>query len=137
MNYTKNYHLPQWDETDRIMRVDFNQMCANLEDGITNAKETADEAAKLPYVVGAYVGNGETSQDVYLGFPARFVIICANQSTDTNQYGNYSVLVGGPNINSRLLYMTETGFRVMGATASLRFPNVNAANYSYDFIAFR
>ena len=33
MNYTENFHLPQWDETDRIMRTDFNQMCANMEIG--------------------------------------------------------------------------------------------------------
>ena len=26
MNYTEKYHLPQWEETDRIMRTDFNQM---------------------------------------------------------------------------------------------------------------
>ena len=25
MNYTERYHLPQWEETDRIMRTDFNQ----------------------------------------------------------------------------------------------------------------
>ena len=31
MNYTENYHLPQWEETDRIMRTDFNQMCANAQ----------------------------------------------------------------------------------------------------------
>jgi len=44
MNYTKNYHLPQWDETDRIMRTDFNQMCAGLEDGMTENAQGAAEA---------------------------------------------------------------------------------------------
>ncbi len=42
MNYTENYHLPQWEETDRIMRVDFNQMCADMEAGLT---KTARDAA--------------------------------------------------------------------------------------------
>ena len=29
MEYTKNYHLPQWAEEDRVMRTDFNTMCEN------------------------------------------------------------------------------------------------------------
>ena len=39
MNYTTNYHLPQWDETDRIMRIDFNQMCADMEAGMTGNEQ--------------------------------------------------------------------------------------------------
>ena len=50
MNYTENYHLPQWEETDRIMRTDFNQMCADMEAGIMDARgraERGDEAVEL------------------------------------------------------------------------------------------
>ena len=49
MNYTEKYHLPQWEETDRIMRTDFNQMCADMEAGIMDARgraERGDEAVK-------------------------------------------------------------------------------------------
>ena len=49
MNYTENYHLPQWEETDRIMRTDFNQMCADMEAGIMDVRgraERGDEAVK-------------------------------------------------------------------------------------------
>lgn len=42
MNYTEKYHLPQWDETDRIMRADFNRMCADMEAGLL---KTAQDAA--------------------------------------------------------------------------------------------
>lgn len=43
MNYTENYHLPQWVKDDRIMMEDFNQMCADLEAGMTeNAQAAAD-----------------------------------------------------------------------------------------------
>ena len=42
MNYTERYHLPQWEETDRIMRTDFNQMCADMEAGL---EKTARDAA--------------------------------------------------------------------------------------------
>ena len=44
MNYTEKYHLPQWAESDRILMTDFNQMCADIEAGITAAKAAADSA---------------------------------------------------------------------------------------------
>ena len=37
MNYTEKYHLPQWDETDRILRTDFNQMCMDIEKGLSQS----------------------------------------------------------------------------------------------------
>jgi len=46
MNYTENYHLPQWEETDRIMRTDFNQMCADMEEGMCKNAASAAEADK-------------------------------------------------------------------------------------------
>lgn len=42
MNYTENYHLPQWDETDRILRTDFNRMCADIESGLTESRDAAE-----------------------------------------------------------------------------------------------
>ena len=47
MNYTEKYHLPQWEETDRILRTDFNRMCADMEAGLnkTAADAAADTAA--------------------------------------------------------------------------------------------
>ena len=41
MNYTEKYHLPQWEETDRIMRTDFNQMCTDMESGLAGNREAA------------------------------------------------------------------------------------------------
>ena len=42
MNYTTNYHLPQWVETDRIQMEDFNQAMADIDEGLT-AGNTSDE----------------------------------------------------------------------------------------------
>lgn len=42
MNYTQNYHLPQWEKSDRIMMDDFNQMCTNIESGLQNNQENMD-----------------------------------------------------------------------------------------------
>ena len=44
MNYTEKYHLPQWEESDRVMRTDFNQMCADIENGIKSAAQAAQTA---------------------------------------------------------------------------------------------
>ena len=44
MNYTKNYHLPQWVKSDRIMMDDFNRMCADMEAGLTQNAQTAAAA---------------------------------------------------------------------------------------------
>ncbi len=46
MNYTTNYHLPQWDEGDRIMRTDFNRMCADMEAGLNSIDTRAAENKK-------------------------------------------------------------------------------------------
>ena len=39
MNYTENYHLPQWEETDRVMRTDFNDAMLHIEEGLTVRRE--------------------------------------------------------------------------------------------------
>ena len=49
MNYTKNYHLPQWVKSDRIMMDDFNRMCQDMENGLLTVKAEAEsgiQAAK-------------------------------------------------------------------------------------------
>ena len=57
MNYTEKYHLPQWDETDRIMRADFNQMCADMENGLLKTARDAAEA-----VSGASTGAASAAE---------------------------------------------------------------------------
>lgn len=42
MTYTQNYHLPQWVEDDRILRTDFNQMCANIDAALSNAAQGSE-----------------------------------------------------------------------------------------------
>ena len=44
MNYTENYHLPQWEESDRVMRTDFNQMCADIDAGLEQNAQAAAQA---------------------------------------------------------------------------------------------
>ena len=56
MNYTTNYRLPQWAETDRIQMEDFNQAMADIDQGLSDAYRPSN----LPYFIGSYTGNGDT-----------------------------------------------------------------------------
>lgn len=49
MEYTKNYHLPQWAEEDRVMRTDFNTMCADIESGLTKTAADGETAKGLTW----------------------------------------------------------------------------------------
>ena len=85
MNYTANYHLPQWVETDRILMEDFNDMASTLdaalgglrEDVDTNdAAQTAALAAKGNCQIhfSTYVGGGTTSPKT-MNFPAKPMLV--------------------------------------------------------------
>ena len=41
MNYTTNYHLPQWVESDRIMMEDFNDAMASIETGLSESAQAS------------------------------------------------------------------------------------------------
>ena len=48
MDYTQNYHLPQWEKADRIMMDDFNAAMAGIETGLSESRESArQESVRL------------------------------------------------------------------------------------------
>ncbi|MCI9679300.1 MAG: hypothetical protein HFF77_10070 [Oscillospiraceae bacterium] len=127
MNYTEKYHLPQWEESDRVMRADFNQMCADLEAGIARAQETAEA---LPFVTGSYRGNG-TSQHIEVGFTPRILLIGqATTTNDINAWGGCSLHVG----TTQKVQMSATGFYAFSGNT---FPITNKDGFYYSYVAFR
>lgn len=63
MDYTKNYHLPQWVMSDRIMMEDFNQMCADIDAGISGVRaEAQGSSAVLTSQIGQ-IGRDVTRSD--------------------------------------------------------------------------
>lgn len=157
MNYTRKHHLPQWEETDRIMMNDFNAAMAGIETGIesvrteasqvateltkkvTAAQKTADtartEAAQKPYVVGSYVGVAYREQEFKIGFSPSVVIGFANQgfTSSTDVIGR--VFAGGRLVSSDAITITTTGFRIAADTG--KHPRVNVNGVQYEYIAFR
>ena len=159
MNYTTNYHLPQWVETDRIMMEDFNQMCSDIDEGIKTAQDTADTAESKadaaqttansvadaytpdnqPYVAGTYVGTG-TDTTVTLGFRPKFVVISGmqpgTQSNSTSDWDRYFALCDGNVLSGRVMF-TDTGFVARREISGAFYPVLHVEGRTYCYIAFR
>ena len=159
MNYTTNYHLPQWAETDRIMMEDFNQMCSDIDEGIKTAQDTADTAESKadaaqttansvadaytpdnqPYVAGTYVGTG-TDTTVTLGFRPKFVVISGmqpgTQSNSTSDWDRYFALCDGNVLSGRVMF-TDTGFVARREISGAFYPVLHIKDRTYCYIAFR
>ena len=158
MEYTTNYHLPQWVESDRIMMGDFNEAMSNLEGGITTAQSTADNAqasadaaqnaadtiaenayspTNKPYVVGSYVGTN-MEMTVTLGFRPSFLIISGATTASSSSVGNLSArnIFTGGNALAECITFTDTGFIIM-KISNTTFPQLCVYDRTYDYIAFR
>ena len=165
MEYTTNYHLPQWVESDRIMMGDFNEAMSNLEGGITTAQEAADAAQSAadnaqasadaaqnaadtiaenayspthkPYVVGSYVGTG-LPQTITLGFRPSFLIISGTTLVPSSSMANagaWNLFTGG-NVLTDAVTITDTGFTIK-RPSNTTFPQLFGDGRVYDYIAFR
>ncbi|MDE7010938.1 MAG: hypothetical protein K2O93_06965 [Oscillospiraceae bacterium] len=149
MNYTKNYHLPQWEENDRVLRLDFNNAMAALEDGLQANASATDQVKRIaeaayssgnkPYVIGRYPGTGG-SQTITLGFRPSFLIISGTKSTpDANGATRLAYFFGatsGENLNKSVQF-TDSGFIVTPGAASRIYPDLVNGTMTYEYIAFR
>ena len=153
MNYTTNYHLPQWAETDRIMMEDFNEAMTALDQGIKTAQDTADTAESKadaaqttansvadaytpdnkPYVIGTYSGNDGTRQ-IELGFQPSLVI-AAGDTAQSEETGLLYTGMFSPGSSITSGSVESYGFKV--SSVSGYYPNLNARYVSYRYIAFR
>lgn len=157
MNYTEKYHLPQWEENDRVMRTDFNQMCANIESGIDGAKaqaaqsdaaldqkiaaaqSSADTAQQTAldykhYMTGMYTGDGKKIK-ITLGFQPSAVLISQMYGTsnpDVTAGTIYLFLLERP---LPYLVFEEDGFSVVYQENT--YPRVNLPTRQYAYLALR
>ncbi len=133
MNYTEKYHLPQWEETDRIMRVDFNDAMANLEEGIAEAQKKADT---LPYVMGTYPGTGN-AQTIEVGFtPSMVITFAPGVGSSAEAALGYMGLI----VKSQYIWkgnIVKNGFSLEGDDPNAYYPRINQNGQTYTYIAFR
>ena len=146
MNHTQNYHLPQWEKTDRVLMEDFNDAMANLENGLSPAASAAGSANQAaaqaytpdnkPYVVGTYVGTGRT-MSIELGFRPSFLIISGaveNYPATVETHAASGIQTAG-NVLKRAVTFTDTGFTI-NKYPSTEYPRLLDSK-TYDYIAFR
>ena len=140
MNYTTNYHLPQWVESDRILMEDFNQALEAIDTGVAAAKTAAESAqsaaAVKPYAVGTYAGNG-TTRTITVGFKPSLVIIYQQVGADTaGELGGDHFMVCDGRVYADKVSFTSTGFTV-SIDEEIPYPRVNGKPFSYLYIAFK
>ena len=86
MEYTTNYHLPQWVETDRIQMEDFNNAMANIESGLSGK---ADESA-VTQMEETFGGNLE-KLNALVGSGGKTCRIAYGSYVGTGAYGTPKV----------------------------------------------
>ena len=146
MNYTANYHLPQWVETDRILMEDFNDMASTLDAALkTNADGLAANTAAIAnkgncqLYTASYVGNGAygSGSPNSLTFPgtpqAVFVANCGSNLL------TFWMLRGMPKGNARGKGLSENTL-TWGETSLSWFSDsangqMNTAGETYQVIA--
>ena len=147
MDYTANFHLPQWEQNDRILMDDFNQFAACLEEALSQnqaaveaVQETAEEAKTAVQMCaktffGTYQGNGGT-RTVEVGSLARAVLIsgrpksAAGSSTnDVSHKYSGMLVVGGITACGRIDFSSFSVF----ATNREDCPSLNDADCTYSF----
>ena len=96
MDYTANYQLPQWEDSDRILRTDFNSAYQKLDaalDGIqaeVDSNDAANTAAHAAFgncqlYATSYVGTGGygSGSPSSLAFPQQPLLVLVTGGTET------------------------------------------------------
>ena len=154
MNYTEKYHLPQWEDSDRVMRTDFNQMCVNIENGIKEVKSEAQKAqtdvdglartvksqgetlsAHEHCVMGTFTGSMYATV-VTLGFRPKAVFIAKVYSTRDveDAAGACGLFMDG--VSNSTLVFRDDGFSLYSGDSGT-YPRLNSRNMPYIYIAFK
>ena len=125
MNYTKNHHLPQWEESDRILMTDFNQMCSDMESGLDKIQDEAaagrqsiqeivnkiqkdlgTQGKNVRMICGSYVGTGRQGPDVVqtiqTGFTPALMLVTGGSSPEYDVKNRSSLSIMIRNFNRAL-----------------------------------
>ena len=131
MNYTTNYHLPQWVEEDRIMMTDFNEAMESIEEGLTTT-QTSFSPANLPWVLGsAAVSENLLDTVIYtFDFTPSVVIAWASSYYLGATDGSTTISLRGSASNGGLVYLELSG-------PQLKLTHFNNGPYKVYFLAMQ
>lgn len=106
------------------------------EEGTPINKATIDNViAGITEVVGTYVGDGEASRTITLGFTPSAVLLKATNSTSTYNpaYNPYFAVTGAPSLYSgkMALEIVPNGFSVFYSPSDGVVTNFNNREYAY------
>ena len=135
---TSNYGLNQWAAEDKVLRTDFNQDNAKLDEIMREV------CTALPQIVcGTYTGNGSAEQFISLGFTPRAVFVCSDQGITVNSYNRYyygGLAICGNPVKTELpgssVEITEGGFKVFSLNSASVHVAANASSQVGHYIAF-
>lgn len=88
MNYTGKYHLPQWEETDRIMRTDFNNAMAAIEAGMAGNAGNAEDLRSRLLPMGRDAYRAAVQQRVHHGTGGASETMWINSLSSPEDAGN-------------------------------------------------
>ena len=166
MNYTTNYHLPQWVESDRILMGDFNEAMETLDGGIAAAKAAADTAKTTADAAQDAAEAAQSSADaaqstadnaycpdnkpyvigtyrgsrsetkITLGFQPSCLIIGKVYGSGSAEDSYGACSVFFGGRITDVLEIEADGFTLFPNTLNI-YPSVNWVSNSYFYIAFR
>lgn len=129
MDYTQNLHLPQWEESDRIMMDDFNDAMAAID------------AAMPRIVTGSYTGDGtygsEHPTTLTFDFKPRMVLLFNPGGQNYHgicipgESGSPYMLNDNTSISVR---WSENTVSLWSGSSDRQF---NATNYKYYYVAIQ
>ena len=164
MNYTTNYHLPQWVESDRILMGDFNDAMAGIEAGLgSNAQaaaaaqttaETADSKADATQATAsaaqstadnAYCPSNKpyvlgtymgtgSRQTIDIGFKPSAILISGNLYDSDSEEVGRHICFARQNASQWNGNFINTGIELYNTNS---YPKTNANGRTYHYIAFR
>ena len=132
MNYTENYQLNQWEQSDRILMEDFNSDNQKIEAALEELETT-----KTRLVYGTYTGDGQATRVVNLGFTPLWIL----SFYSNGQTGYQGLSYGGLAFQDRpVQHGTGTSLEIVdgGIRVGYDFPtslNTNVNGYVYCYIA--
>lgn len=134
MNYTTNYHLPQWVESDRIMMGDFNEAMESIDEGLS----TKFSEDNRPYVSGDFsVPSDATSGTVVLtlDFQPHHILLTSGSTIAIRQGGTEMLYTspGTSTSSTRFVALQLSGQQVLFRT---RGSNITGGTY-VKYIAYR